>query len=119
MILEAGPRTDAAFWNRHLLAPLGVGRLTERRNGAETPVRATSALNAARAQRWGNPGAVSTHFGFRAERGTVTLLETTAAARATDSAVAAPVSPVQRRLGRSEVGSGRRSEWTGMALQKQ
>lgn len=107
VILETGPNTDAALWNRNLLAPLGVGRLTEVVE-EQAATRATPALNAVRASRWGNPGVVKKRFGFRAENGTATLLETTAGKRATDAAHdASRAVLVERR-----VGKGRLLVWT-------
>lgn len=123
VVLETGRHTDAALWNRHLLAPLEVGRLTV--VVPETAaVRAVPAgLNAVglRTERWGRPGTVTTRFGFQAHSGTHILLR---ADRATEPsrasgpvAASPPASPTTAReapavLVQRRVGPGRLWLWT-------
>ncbi len=83
VILETGPHTDPVLWNRNLLVPLGLGRLTvagpvaaSRSPVAAYPVAAGLATVGIRAERWGAPGKVTTAFGFQPATGTTVLLTT-------------------------------------------
>jgi hypothetical protein len=83
LILETGPRTDPVLWNRNLLVPLGVGRLTTVENSA-TPAAARArhdalsqlGIRARDVDRWGKPGTVTTRLGFLPTAGTGVLLAT-------------------------------------------
>src|SRR5690606_26813961 len=77
LVLEAGPRLDPVRWNRGLLAPLGVGRLTgalRKETIAARPRRAELDRLGLRAAGWGEPGRVKTRHGFRPDAATSVLL---------------------------------------------
>jgi hypothetical protein len=104
VILEAGPRTDPVLWNRNLLVPLGVGRLTTvETEAAPVATRAQDiaplGISAGNASRWGNPGAVTTRIGFLPVSGTRVLLSTVASS---SSRGGAPLL-IHRRIGRGEI----------------
>jgi len=108
VILETGRHTDAALWNRNFLVPFEVGRLTEVVTTPAAPVRPVAhALQAAglRAERWGDPGAAATYFGFQPAAGTAIWLR--AQTRAQEAASAQAAVLVSRR-----VGAGRLLLWT-------
>ncbi len=130
VILEAGRHTDAALWNRHLLAPLDVGRLTVVIPEAAAVRAVPAGLGAAglRAEHWGRPGAITARFGFQAHPATHILLRADAespgapgssgaggAVRSPPSSPPAP--PAEARetpavLVERRVGSGRLLLWT-------
>lgn len=113
VILETGPHTDAALWNRNLLAPLSVGRLTTvvSEPAAVRPV--TTALQAAglRSGRWGAPGTVTQRFGFRMDPGGTAWLRADATSEGDggDRETGADASAL---LVHRRVGAGRLLLWT-------
>ncbi len=69
VIFGTGRRTDPALWNRHLLGPLGLGRMEPVRQHEPLAARANvDALEALgwRAETWGDPGTVRARMGFTA-----------------------------------------------------
>jgi hypothetical protein len=111
VVLETGPHTDPVLWNRNLLVPLGIGRLTsvvtlhnsadkDSKSGKEKTARlqrpALTALGM-RADRFGRPGTVSTQFGFLPAAGTEVLVATGEAVSTMEPVL------LHRRIGRGEL----------------
>jgi hypothetical protein len=107
VVLETGPHTDPVLWNRNLLVPLGIGRLTtvvtrdkDSKSGKDKTAhmrRPALAALGMRADRFGRPGTVSTQFGFLPAAGTEVLVAT--------GDEASTIEPVllHRRIGRGEL----------------
>jgi hypothetical protein len=76
VILILGRAADPGFWNRNLLVPMGVGRLTAMRRTAEKlrPDPQAFARLGMAASEWGEPGEVKAHLEFRPDSGTVNLI---------------------------------------------
>ncbi len=78
VILGVGKNTDVALLNRSLLEPLGVGHLSELKQGESMPVKtrpaALSGLGAKAISTWGEPGILKSHIRLQPDTGTRVLL---------------------------------------------